>query len=120
MLPWRRPRTRVPKKRDEPIPTVIVRRFYYRNRRKEVASKGLCSMQRAVSYLRVSGQARVKGDRFLWQREAIARYARRQSIDVIAEFHDEGDGSSDEWANREGLAALFERVDSNDIKMVLV
>lgn len=77
-------------------------------------------MQRAVSYLRVSGKTEVKGDRFLRQREAIARYARRHDIDVIAEFHDEGDGGCDEWANREGLAALFERVDSKDIKLVLV
>jgi DNA invertase Pin-like site-specific DNA recombinase len=75
---------------------------------------------KSVSYLRVSGKSQVDGDGFPRQRECIARYASSQRIELVDEYRDEGVSGSKELADRQGLAALFDRVESNGIRIVIV
>lgn len=75
---------------------------------------------KAVSYLRVSGKGQVDGDGFPRQREAIARYARQARIELVDEFRDEGVSGGNELENREGLAALLDRIESNGVRVVLI
>jgi DNA invertase Pin-like site-specific DNA recombinase len=77
-------------------------------------------MQKAYSYLRVSGRSQVEGDGLVRQREAIARYAATNDIDVVDEFRDEGVSGTKDLADRQGLATLFDRVDANGVRLVLV
>lgn len=77
-------------------------------------------MDRAISYLRVSGKAQVEGDGFPRQRAAIAEYARRAGVDIVEEFRDEGVSGRLELEHREGLAALIDRLESNEVRLVLV
>lgn len=75
---------------------------------------------KAVSYLRVSGRGQVRGDGFPRQREAVRRYAKANGLQIVAEYRDEGVSGAKELADRDGLAALLDRLQSNGVKMVLV
>lgn len=75
---------------------------------------------RAVSYLRVSGRGQVAGDGFPRQREAIETYAKGAGLELVAEYRDEGVSGTNELADREGLAALLDRIESNGVRVVLV
>lgn len=77
-------------------------------------------MQKAFSYLRVSGVGQVSGDGFPRQREAILAYANRHSIELVEEFRDEGVSGCNELENREGLSELVARIASNGVRLVLV
>lgn len=77
-------------------------------------------MDKAYSYLRVSGKGQVAGDGFPRQREAIARYARRHGITIAEEFRDEGISGTRELGSRPGLAALLDRLENNGVRMVLI
>jgi DNA invertase Pin-like site-specific DNA recombinase len=74
----------------------------------------------ALSYLRVSGKGQIDGDGFDCQRDAIARFATRNGLDVIGEFRDEGVSGAKELANRPGLAGLIDRLESNGVRVVVV
>jgi DNA invertase Pin-like site-specific DNA recombinase len=74
----------------------------------------------AAAYLRVSGLGQVDGDGFDRQRERIRAWAKAHGVEVVAEFRDEGVSGTNELADREGLAALFDRIDSNGIRVVIV
>ena len=74
----------------------------------------------AVSYIRVSGMGQVDGGGFDRQRAAIRQYARANGVDVVAEYKDAGVSGTDEWADRAGLAALIDRLESNGVRLVLV
>lgn len=74
----------------------------------------------SYSYLRVSGKGQISGDGFPRQREAIANFARRNSMTVVEEFRDEGVSGTRELASRPGLAALLDRLEHNDVRMVVV
>ncbi len=74
----------------------------------------------AVSYLRVSGVAQVKGDGFPRQRATILAYAKAHKIDVIDEYRDEGISGTKETADRPGLAMLIDRLRHNGVRLVLV
>ena len=74
----------------------------------------------ALSYLRVSGRGQVDGDGFPRQREAITAFARANGFEVIEEFRDEGVSGTKELADRPGLAALIDRLESNGVRVVLV
>jgi len=76
--------------------------------------------QQAVAYLRVSGkgQAGDGRDGFPRQRETIKRYADGHGLELVGEFRDASTGT--EWADREGLAALLDRLESNGVRTVLV
>jgi len=75
---------------------------------------------KAVSYIRVSGQGQVTGDGPTRQRRAIARYAKAHGLVIDEEFADLGVSGSTEFADRPGLAALLDRVESNGVKVVVV
>ena len=75
---------------------------------------------KAFSYLRVSGKGQIRGDGFTRQRETIARYAKRHNIELVQEFRDGGVCGEKELADREGLAALLDAIESNGVRMILV
>ncbi len=74
----------------------------------------------AVSYIRVSSQGQANGDGPARQRRAIQRYASSHKITVLEEFADLGVSGATELADRPGLAALLDRVESNGVSLVLV
>jgi DNA invertase Pin-like site-specific DNA recombinase len=74
----------------------------------------------AVSYLRVSGLGQVRGDGFERQRTSIAHLAKANGYRLVDEFRDDGISGVTELANRPGLAALLDRVESNHVRCVLV
>jgi DNA invertase Pin-like site-specific DNA recombinase len=74
----------------------------------------------AASYLRVSGKGQVEGDGFARQRAAIAKHAASAGLELVAEFVDEGVSGTTEFADREGLAELLDRIDSNGVRVVIV
>src|SRR3954471_21620340 len=74
----------------------------------------------AVSYLRVSGRGQVDGDGFPRQREAIRRFAKSNRYEIVDEFRDEGVSGTRELADRPGLAALLDRIESNGVRVVVV
>jgi len=75
---------------------------------------------KAFSYLRVSGKGQIMGGGFDRQREAVHKYARKNSIEIAKEFRDEGVSGTKELNDREGLAALLDRLESNGVKIVLI
>lgn len=75
---------------------------------------------KAFSYLRVSGKGQVLGDGFTRQRETIEKYARASGIVIVEEFRDEGISGTTELADRDGLARLLDRIESNGVRTVLV
>jgi DNA invertase Pin-like site-specific DNA recombinase len=74
----------------------------------------------AASYLRVSGASQVEGDGFPRQRQAIERFARANSYDLVAEYRDEGASGRNELDDREGLSALLEGIAGNGIRVVII
>jgi DNA invertase Pin-like site-specific DNA recombinase len=74
----------------------------------------------AASYLRVSGKGQVEGDGFTRQQAAIAKYATSAGLELVAEFRDEGVSGTTEFADREGLAELLDRIDRNGVRVVIV
>lgn len=74
----------------------------------------------AVSYIRVSGKGQVDGDGFDRQREAIQRFAKTAGYELVEEFRDEGVSGTKDLANRPGLAALLDRIESNGVKVAIV
>lgn len=75
---------------------------------------------KAFSYLRVSGKGQVLGDGFPRQREAIEKYAKAHGIVIEEEFRDEGISGTTELADRDGLARMLDRIESNGVRTVLV
>jgi len=75
---------------------------------------------KAFSYLRVSGKAQVAGDGFTRQREVVRQYVRARRITVVEEFEEKGVSGSTEMAGRDGLARLFDKIESDGVRMVLV
>ena len=76
--------------------------------------------RQAVSYLRVSSRGQIRGEGLARQRERIRRFARKNRIDLVAEFSDRGVSGTKDLAHRKGLAALLERLDDHGVELVLV
>lgn len=74
----------------------------------------------AVSYLRCSGLGQAGGDTWDRQTAAIAKYAKANGLEVVAEFRDVGVSGTKDLDNRPGLAALLDRIESNGVRVVLV
>ncbi len=74
----------------------------------------------AVSYLRVSGLAQVRGDGFTRQREAVEARAAANGLELVGEYRDEGVSGTISLDGRPGLSALLERVLSNGVRIVIV
>ena len=77
-------------------------------------------MDKAVSYLRVSGMGQVDGDGFDRQRDTITQYAAKNRLQVVQEYVEEGVSGTRELDNRVALAELLDRVETNGVKIVLV
>lgn len=73
-----------------------------------------------LTYLRVSGRGQIEGDGFDRQREALGRFAKANGLQIIQEYRDEGISGTRELADRPGLAALLDHVESNGVKVILV
>jgi DNA invertase Pin-like site-specific DNA recombinase len=73
---------------------------------------------KAYGYLRVSGKGQVDGDGFPRQRSAVADYARKNRMEVVNEFRDEG--VSGTLFDRPGLTDLFLAIKAEGIKVVVV
>ena len=77
-------------------------------------------MQKAVSYLRVSGKGQADGDGPERQRLAIARFAKAAGYSLVEEYSDIGVSGTKELADRPGLAALIDHLESNGVRVVIV
>lgn len=75
---------------------------------------------KAVSYVRVSGKGQADGDGPERQRQAIARFAKASGYTVTEEYSDLGVSGTKELADRPGLAALLDRLESNGVRIVIV
>jgi DNA invertase Pin-like site-specific DNA recombinase len=77
---------------------------------------------KAVAYLRTSSGANVGGDRDSdkRQREAIERYAKAASFDVVGEYYDAAVSGKDPIETRAGFAQLLDRIEDNGVRTVLV
>ncbi len=80
----------------------------------------MATKHQAVSYLRVSGKGQVDGDGFPRQRDTIAKFAKGRKLTVVDEYLDEGVSGTTELDDRPGLAALFDRIESNGVRIVIV
>ena len=74
----------------------------------------------AVGYVRVSGKGQADGDGPDRQRLAIARFAKASGLKIVEEFSDLGVSGTKELADRPGLAALLDRLESNGVRTVIV
>ena len=75
---------------------------------------------KAFGYLRTSGRGQIGNDGFPRQRDAIARYAKANRIDVIQEFSDEAVSGTLDAMDRAGLTDLFVAVKANGVRLVIV
>jgi DNA invertase Pin-like site-specific DNA recombinase len=73
---------------------------------------------KTLSYLRVSGKGQVDGDGFPRQRESVTNYARRNRMEIVNEFRDEGVTGT--MFDRPGLTQLFLGLKADGVKVVLV
>ena len=76
--------------------------------------------EQAVTYVRVSGKGQADGDGPERQRQSILRFAKANHLTLAEEFTDLGVSGAAELADRPGLAALIDRLESNGIKTVIV
>lgn len=77
-------------------------------------------MTTALAYLRVSSRAQIDGDGFERQRIATGSWANLNDVTILETYRDEGVSGTAPLADRPGLLALFERISSNGIRLVLV
>lgn len=73
---------------------------------------------RAYSYLRVSGRGQVDGDGFPRQRKSVEEYSRKNRMEIVTEFRDEG--VSGTMFDRPGLTDLFVALKADGVRTVLV
>jgi len=78
------------------------------------------SKAKAFGYLRTSGKGQVGNDGFPRQRDAIARYAKANGIEVVQEFTDEGISGTLDAMDRPGLTDLFVALKANGVRLVIV
>ena len=73
----------------------------------------------AASYFRISGKSQGDGDGFPRQSETIKRFAKSHGLNLANSYQDVISGTK-EMNDRNGLAELLDRVESDGIKTVLV
>lgn len=76
--------------------------------------------EKAVTYLRCSGDAQKLGDTWERQQAAVNGYAAANSITIVAEFRDEGVTGKMELENRGGLSDCLRYVQDHKIPLVLI
>ena len=77
-------------------------------------------MQKAFSYLRVSGKGQIKGDGFTRQRIAIKAYTAAHDCKIVREFREEGVRGSIETMDRPAWAEMMVALHSNGVRTVVV
>src|SRR4051812_8581575 len=77
---------------------------------------------KAIAYLRTSSATNVGSDKDSdkRQREAIASFAKRQGLEIVAEFYDQDVSGADPIESRPGFSALLDRIESNGVRTVIV
>jgi len=82
---------------------------------------GLIS-HKAVAYFRTSSVANVgeEKDSLKRQRAAVGAFAARQGYKILGDFYDAAVSGSDAIEDRQGFAALLDRIESNGIRTVIV
>lgn len=75
---------------------------------------------KAVAYLRVSGKGQLKQSGFSRQRDSIKEFARVHNVEIVSEYRDEGVSGTKDGFDREGLTDLFDRIQGNGVRLVLV
>jgi DNA invertase Pin-like site-specific DNA recombinase len=78
--------------------------------------------KKAIAYLRTSSATNVGSDKDSdkRQRAAIEAFAKRERLDVVAEFYDADVSGADPIETRPGFAALLDRIEGNGVRTVLV
>jgi len=74
----------------------------------------------AFAYLRVSGKGQLDGDGFPRQIATIREYARKNSLEVIQAFEEQGVSGTKELDNRPALQSLIGELESGSVRIVLV
>lgn len=77
-------------------------------------------MEKAFSYIRVSGLGQRDGDGPTRQRHAVAAYAKRAGVEVIKEHADLGVSGTAMLAERPGLRDCLAAAQSTGVKVILV
>ena len=77
-------------------------------------------MQKAYSYLRVSGKGQLEGDGFNRQRTAIKAYAAAHDIRITKEFREEGVSGTVETMDRPAWAEMMAALHSNGVRTIIV
>lgn len=77
------------------------------------------SGNKAVAYLRVSGKGQLRQSGFSRQRDAIRQFARVHNVEIVDEYRDEGVSGTKDGFDRKGLTDLFNRIQSNGVRLVL-
>jgi DNA invertase Pin-like site-specific DNA recombinase len=76
--------------------------------------------KKAFTYLRVSGKGQISGDGFPRQRETVQKFAKKNQIEIVREFRDEGVSGTKDAFDRDGLTDLLVAIKSNGVRTVLV
>ena len=76
-------------------------------------------MQKAFSYLRVSGKGQIKGDGFTRQRIAIKAYAAAHDLKIVREFREEGVRGSIETMDRPAWAEMMVTLHANGVRTII-
>ena len=76
--------------------------------------------RKCLSYIRVSGKGQTQGDGPDRQRRAIARFAKSVRYQIVEEYSDLGVSGTTDLADRPGLAALLDHLESNGVRIVLI
>jgi len=74
----------------------------------------------AFAYLRVSGAGQIDGHGFDRQRTAVAEFAAKNGVQIVAEFRDEAVSGTTEWEARDGFAAMVEACEAQGVRMIVV
>ena len=77
---------------------------------------------KATAYIRTSSAANVGSDKDSdkRQRVAIDAFAKTAGYNIVAEFYDAAVSGADPVAEREGFAAMLERIAGNGVRTILV
>jgi DNA invertase Pin-like site-specific DNA recombinase len=77
-------------------------------------------MQRAFSYLRVSGKDQVRGDGFPRQRSAIKAFAAKHAYRIVREFREEGVSGAIETMDRPAWSEMMTELHSDGVRTIIV
>jgi DNA invertase Pin-like site-specific DNA recombinase len=77
-------------------------------------------MQRAFSYLRVSGKDQVRGDGFPRQRGAIKAFATAHGYRIVREFREEGVSGTIETMDRPVWSEMMTELHSDGVRTIIV